>query len=101
MKKGPSDCGEPLSEGPLFAGGIRSIGFDTALAHGPIDFPSPDPLRSRTRCFRIRRSYSHDQRPRDRPVGVEPSTGSAPSASRRSTSRPRMTAPSDAVARFT
>ena len=41
MKKGPSDCGEPLSEGPLFAGGIRSLGFDTALARGPIDFPFP------------------------------------------------------------
>ena len=101
MKKGPLDRGEPPSKGPFFAGGIRSLGFDTALARGPIDFPFPGPLRSRSRCFRIRQSYSHDQRPRDRSVDAEPSTGSAPSASRRSTSRPRMTVPSDAAPTFT
>jgi len=39
--KSPSDRGKPQFEGPFFAGGIRSVRFDSAFARGPIDFPYP------------------------------------------------------------
>ena len=97
----PPDHGEPRFEGPSFRWRDSIFRFDTALAHGPIDFPYPGPLRSRSRCFRIRRSYSRDQRPRDRFVGVEPSTNCSSLASRRRALRPRLTVRSDANAKFT
>ena len=63
----------------------------------PDRLPLPSPLRSRLRCFRIRRSYSRGQRPRDRPVDAELPTGDSPLASHRRASRPRLTVPSNAA----
>ena len=101
MKNAPRTTANRDPRGLLSAGGIRSVGFDTALSRGPIDFPHPGPLRSRSRRFRIRRSYSRDQRPRDRFVGVEPSTNCSSLASPRRALRPRLTVRSDASAKFT
>ena len=88
------------SKGTLSAGGIRSVWVRRHARAWPDRLPSSWPLRSPPRCFRIRRSYSRGQRPRDRSVDVEPSTDCSSLASHRRAPRPRLTVRSDADATF-
>ena len=73
MKKGPSDCGEPLSEALFSLAGFDLLGSTPRLHTAR----STSLLLTRYGLGPGASNSSNcSRRPRDRPVGVEPSAGS-------------------------